>query len=164
MTLGLIKAILALIALSIAHAILVSGVQAASKESPRKQAARAAAPSRPATIYRCRLDNVTTFSDQPCGGSVQTYDAGLSRLSILDSPGTPARKAERANQPAPPENKAKHSAKEGSQAKQAAACQRAEQSLHRIREQMRAGYSVKQGEQLKARKRDLEMRRREAGC
>lgn len=45
MTLGLIKAILALIALSIAHAILVSGVQAASKESPRKQAARAAAPS-----------------------------------------------------------------------------------------------------------------------
>jgi len=164
MTLSLIKAIVALIALLIAHAILASGLQAASKGGPRKQAARAAAPSRAATIYRCQLGGVTTFSDQPCGESVQTYDAGLSRLSILDSPGTPARKAERANKPAPAEHEAKRPAEEASQAKQAAACQRAEQSLRRIREQMRAGYSVKQGERLKARKRDLEARRREAGC
>ena len=145
MTLGLIKAILALIALLIAHAILASGLQAK-------------------TIYRCHLGGVTTFSDRPCGESVQTYDAGLSRLSILDSPGTPARKAELASKPARAEHKPKRSAEEASQAKQAAACQRAEQSLRRIREQMRSGYSVKQGEQLKARKRDLEARRREAGC
>ena len=144
MTLGLIKAILALIALSIAHAILASGLQA--------------------TIYRCRVDGVTTFSDHPCGESVQTYDAGLSRLSILDSPRVPAPKAKRANKPAPAEHKAKRSAEEASQAKQAATCQRAEQSLRRIREQMRTGYSVKQGERLKARKRDLEARRREVGC
>ena len=154
MTLSLLKSILALISLLIAYAILAEG--------PSKQELR---PGKAQTIYRCQIAGVGTFSDRPCGDSIEQYDAGLSRLSILDSPAVPARTSERKSERAPrsPRNRT-DDAEDAAQAKKAAACRSSHDSLHKISEHMRAGYSAKQGERLRTRKKDLEEKRRTLGC
>jgi len=147
MTLSLLKSILAIISLLITHAILAEGQSKAQ------------------TIYRCQIAGVGTFSDRPCGDSVEQYDAGLSRLSILDSPAAPPRTAERKPERAPrPQRNRTDNAEDTVQAKKAAACRHSQDSLHKISEQMRTGYSAKQGERLRTRKKDLEAKRRSLGC
>ena len=154
MTFSLVKSVLALIWLLVAHAILAEG--------PGKQDVR---PGRAQTIYRCRIAGVSTFSDHPCGDTIEQYDAGIGRLSILDSPPVPARTGERVAKRAPPSAGTATKASEGAtQAAKTAACQRSQQSLRKIRAQMRTGYSAKQGERLRTRKKNLEEQRHTLGC
>jgi hypothetical protein len=138
--------------------------QAVQAESPSEAQAR---PGR--AIYRCRIAGVNTFSDHPCGESVEEYDAGIGRLSILDSPPAAARTAERvAKKASTVHNTPVHNASvkppRDEQAVKANACQRSQQVLHKIHNQMRTGYSAKRGERLRDRKRDLEEQRRTLGC
>jgi hypothetical protein len=138
--------------------------QAVPAEPPPDAQAR---PGR--AIYRCRIDGVDTFSDHPCGETIEEYDAGIGRLSILDSPPAAARTTERAAKKTStvhdtPVRNASVKPPREEQAVKAKACQRSQQALHKIRDQLRTGYSARQGERLRDRKRDLEEQRRTIGC
>jgi hypothetical protein len=148
------KAILSVVGLLFSHALLAA--------APDTTAAGAGGPH---PIYRCKLAGVSTFSDSPCGDSVEQYGAGLDRLSILDSPAVAVPTAQRSLKREPSIRSAKpEKSDEAAQAARVASCQRSQQALHRIRTQMRTGYSAKQGERLRTRKQELEAQRHAIGC
>ena len=114
------------------------------------------------TIYRCTSAAGTVYSDLPSAGHAETHEIDDSRVTVYTpeaakarSPATPttANKPKRANairQPDP--------------AKHRITCARLAQSLRDVRTKMRSGYSVKEGERLKARQRQFEQRRRLERC
>jgi len=114
-------------------------------------------------IYRCEVAEVVTFSDRPCGVGIQPYELDLSRVSILEAiapprpavPNKPA-VARRAVLPRQ-DNAAAKNAK-------ADACRRLQQALRTVASRMRAGYTVKAGERLRAQHRELEAKRRAQRC
>jgi hypothetical protein len=132
---------------------LIHSVHASGAESARSSA----------TIYRCDVGGVATFSDRPCGEQssayeprsvINTYTAPLpSAHAPTDSPKRPR-----------PNVSAQRSSIAADQAKRKEECQRIQASLRDIRARMRAGYSAKEGERLRGRQEKLEDRRRSQRC
>jgi len=113
-------------------------------------------------VYRCTVHDVTVFSDRPCEPDAATYEADTSRVSTYTPPpASPATKS--VAQPRTPRSSARDSAGED-QARHAAVCDRLRSGLKDVAARMRAGYSVKQGEQLRERKARLEAQRRAQKC
>jgi hypothetical protein len=114
------------------------------------------------TLYRCTVGGVTTFSDRPCEPDAVPYEPDTSRVSTYTPP--PANPATQSvAQPRVRRSPAHDSAGED-QARHAAVCDRLRSGLKDIAARMRAGYSVKQGEQLRERKARLEAQRRAQKC
>jgi hypothetical protein len=115
-----------------------------------------------ATIYRCSVDGVATFSDRPCGDQSSAYEPDAALVSTYTAP--PTSVAPDGARRSPPRPIARGSSIAAVQAKRAEECQRIQASLRDIRSRMRAGYSAKEGERLKARRAKLESTRRVRRC
>ncbi len=115
-----------------------------------------------ATIYRCEVAEVTTFSDRPCGAESTTYVPDVTRVSTYDAP--VAGKVSKPARPSARKRIAVRSSIAADQTKHAEQCGRIHASLRDIRAKMRAGYNAKQGERLRDRKAKLEQRRRTQRC
>lgn len=108
------------------------------------------------TIYRCETAAGVVFADRPCGSDSEPYSPGLESVSVMttvpaqDVP-TRATAAPRRT-PAEPKNT------------RAENCARLDESLRKIVSTLRAGYTARQGERLKQRKRDLDAQRRAQRC
>ena len=118
--------------------------------------------ARSATIYRCSVDGVATFSDRPCGDRSSAYEPDAALVSTYTAPSTSvAPDRARRSSPRPI---ARGSSIAAVQAKRAEECQRIQASLRDIRSRMRAGYNAKEGERLRARQERLEDQRRSQRC
>lgn len=113
-------------------------------------------------IYRCTVGGVTTFSDRPCAPDAAVYQPDTSRISAYDPP--PASKTATSALPVRTERKRGRATANADPAKHAATCERLRISLKEIAARMRAGYNVKQGEQLRERKAKMEQQRRAEKC
>jgi hypothetical protein len=113
-------------------------------------------------IYRCEVRGQSVFSDRPCGTDASAYEADTARVSITESvpviaaPATESKPATR--------RRGSAGGSDAARARHAATCERIDAGLREIRARMRAGYSAKQGEKLKARQQELQVRRRAARC
>lgn len=107
-------------------------------------------------IYRCETATGVVFADRPCGSGSEPYSPDLGSVSVMTT--VPAEPVTSKKAPAP--------RRTGVEAKnvRAETCARIDQSLHKIASTLRAGYSARQGERLKERKRDLEAQRRAQRC
>lgn len=129
----------------------------AAQSSPALAAAR--------QIYRCEIAGVATFSDRPCGTAAHPYDVDPSRVSLLEASVPPG--ADKAASVGP---SAGHRAALPRQDDMAATdakaevCRRLQRSLTRIASRMRAGYTARTGERLKAQRRELQAKRRARRC
>ena len=123
--------------------------------------AHPAAVSAQATIYRCSVDGVLTFSDRQCGPEsqpVKTTTLNVAEAPAAAAPDSPQPKSERSERrkdPAP---------KDPAQDKRAEACAKLALSLREVRSKLRAGYSAKEGERLRARQDSLRERQKIARC
>jgi hypothetical protein len=113
-------------------------------------------------VYRCTVQDVTVFSDRPCKPDAVVYQPDTSRVSTYTPP-PPSPSAQPAAQPRPDHARARDSAGED-QARHAEVCEHLRSGLKEIAARMRAGYNVKQGEQLRERKARLERQRRAQKC
>src|ERR1044072_2830712 len=98
-------------------------------------------------VYRCTVQDVTVYSDRPCEPDAARYEPDTSRVSTYSPPPS-------APSPQPvPEPKARRgrgSAAAGAdQVRHAAECEHIRTALKDVAARMRAGYSAKQGEQLR---------------
>jgi hypothetical protein len=112
-------------------------------------------------VYRCTVNDVTVFSDRPCEPDATTYQADTSRVSTYSPP--PTNPAGVLAAP-PSRRKPARAASDADQVRHAQACERLRSGLKDIAARMRAGYSAKQGEQLRERKARLEAQRRAQKC
>jgi len=115
-----------------------------------------------ALIYRCTVGGVTTFSDRPCAPEAVPYQPDTSRVSTYDPP--PASRVPPPAQPPRSSPSRQRASGNSDQVRHAAACERIRNSLRDVAARMRAGYSVKQGEQLRERKAKLDQQRRAQKC
>lgn len=106
------------------------------------------------TIYRCEIDGVPTFSDHQCAPGSQAVQAtpiNTAEAVALKTPrATPKLEPPRAE----PVKNTKH----------AEICAKLALSLKETRSRMRAGYSAKEGEKLRARQDNLRNRQKIARC
>ncbi len=107
-------------------------------------------------IYRCEQADGVVFADRPCASKASAYTPGAPINQY-----TPAAMPSRATAQKPVRKKA---AVSDATASKDAQCQRWESALRDIRSQMRAGYSLQQGERLRARKTRLDQQVRAARC
>lgn len=125
-----------------------------------------AQPGNARTIFRCEIAGVPTFSDRPCDPAVESRTTELNAVNVIAPPTVDAaaesvqlgKRSMRGNSAVPGQPVA------ASNAAKADACGRIQQSLRKITSKMRAGYTAKQGERLRARKQDLEEKRRLQKC
>jgi hypothetical protein len=113
-------------------------------------------------VYRCTVGGVTTYSDRPCAPDAVPYQPDASRVSTYDPP-----PPSRVTAPTEPPRKSptpRRAAAGADQVRHGAACDRIRNSLRDVTDRMRAGYDVKQGERLRARKAKLEQQRRAQKC
>ena len=113
-------------------------------------------------IYRCLGEAEAVYSDRPCSPSADPHEIDDSRVTVYtptpaDKPATTAsaktikaRPPSKTRLPDPDKHRL--------------ACARLEQSLRDIRNKMRSGYGVEEGERLKTRQRQLDQRRRLQKC
>ena len=114
-------------------------------------------------VYRCKAGGVTTFSDRPCDGNAQAFQADDSRVSSyklaepvstpkgIDAPRTKHTIRKKRPASADPE-------------KIAAVCEQVNSALRDIAKKMRSGYNVREGERLREQKPRLEIKRRARHC
>lgn len=114
------------------------------------------------TLYRCTVAGVTTFSDRPCAADAVPYLPDTTRISTYDPP--PTSRAAASAQPQRTAPARRRASGGEDQVRHAAACERLRNGLRDIAARMRAGYNVKQGEQLRERKTRLEQQRRAQKC
>lgn len=107
-------------------------------------------------IYRCTVNGTTTFSDRPCSDDAQPVTLDTSRVSTFTPVPAGNVKASRSTR-SKPRRKAAPSAGEGR-------CVSIRSGLHKIDDQLRAGYTAKEGIRLDARKRTLRQQARELKC
>jgi hypothetical protein len=124
-------------------------------------AAPAGAPT-PATIYRCEIGGIITFSDRPCDTGAQLYEPDTSRVSTYSAPAASSGNERPTARIEPPRRRSPSIAE--AQAKQAEECARLRSDLKEIRSKMRAGYRVKEGERLRERQSRLQARLRARRC
>jgi hypothetical protein len=113
-------------------------------------------------IYRCTVGGVTTYSDRPCEPGAAEYQPDTSRVSTYSPP--PVSRSSTPARPAKPPAAQRRASDNRDQVRHAAACERIRNGLRDIAARMRAGYGVKQGEQLRERKAKLERQRRAQKC
>jgi hypothetical protein len=112
-------------------------------------------------IYRCKVNGVTTFSDRACGDTIEPYRMEFDNATQASRPGKhPESKARQEAAPRP----ARKPVEPSSPGSRQEACERLDQDLRKIRSQMRAGYSVKEGERLKGRLAGIQERRKAQKC
>lgn len=107
-------------------------------------------------IYRCTVDGVVTFTDRACNEGAVPVTLDTSRVSTfapvpagkVETPKAQRRRTARAEPIDKPEDR----------------CVSIRSALRKVDEQLRAGYSAKQGVRLEQRKRDLRARAREMKC
>jgi hypothetical protein len=113
-------------------------------------------------VYRCTVQDVTVFSDRPCEPDAARYEPDTSRVSTYSPPPSgpsPQPVAE------PRSRRGRASAAAGpDQVRHAAECEHLRKALKDVAARMRAGYSAKEGEQLRERKAKLEGQRRAKKC
>lgn len=107
-------------------------------------------------IYRCTTAAGVVFADRPCGVDSQPYSPEGASVSIMTTvPAEPVKyQASPAKRTSAPKESDAHEK----------TCARIEQSLRKIASTQRSGYSAKQGERLRERKRQLEEQRRSNRC
>jgi len=120
------------------------------------------------TVYRCVLVGVTTFSDRPCGESIEVHspDSSDAPIPAVRRPSVTASVSElpqSAAKPvrAPPARRGNSANHKDSRARE---CVRLDAELRRLRARMRVGYSAAEGERLRERQRTSSARRRELQC
>ena len=113
-------------------------------------------------VYRCTVGGVTTYSDRPCAPDAAPYQPDTSRVSTYDPP--PVSKTTVPAQTARRSPATQRGSRQQDQVRHAAACERIHNGLRDVAARMRAGYSAKQGEQLRERKAKLEQQRRAQKC
>jgi hypothetical protein len=115
-----------------------------------------------AAMYRCTVHDVTVFSDRPCEPEAARYEPDTSRVSTYSPP-----PSDPSPQPVPQPKtrRGRGSAAAGAeQARHAAECEHIRKALKDVAARMRAGYSAREGEQLRERKAKLEGQRRSQKC
>lgn len=113
-------------------------------------------------VYRCTVQDVTVFSDRPCEPYAARYEPDTSRVSTY-SPPPSAPPPQPAPEPKP--RRGRGSAAAGAdQVRHAADCEHIRKALKEVAARMRAGYSAREGEQLRERKAKLEGQRRTKKC
>jgi hypothetical protein len=113
------------------------------------------------TIYRCDTAAGRVFSDKPCGADARAVDLDLHAMNTYQPPPV----ATSVPEPRPMKMISRNdSGIAAEQAKHAAECRKIATDLDAIRDKMRTGYKVSEGERLKARERTLQTRRREEKC
>lgn len=114
-------------------------------------------------IYRCVDEGVTVYSDRPCALNADPHEIDDSRVTVYTP--APAAKGAPTAIPAKPEKARRTKAKRlPDPAAHAATCAKLAQGLRDVRTKMRTGYGVEEGERLKARRRQLDDRRRTEKC
>jgi hypothetical protein len=113
-------------------------------------------------IYRCLGEAGTVYSDRPCSQSADRHEIDDSRVSVYTP--TPADKPATTVSAKTMKAKPPSKARLPDPAKHRLTCGRIEQSLRDIRNKMRSGYGVEEGERLKTRQRQLDQRRRLENC
>lgn len=119
------------------------------------------ASSAQATIYRCSVDGVPTFSDRQCGPEsqpIRTTTPNVTEAPAAAAPDPPQPKSERSERRKGPTSRS------SAQDKRAEACAKLALSLKELRSKLRAGYSAKEGERLRARQDSLRERQKIARC
>ncbi len=114
------------------------------------------------TVYRCIGENGPVYSDQPCSGNAEAHEVDDSRVTVYTP--VPARKGVPPTASKPAQPKRAKAARLPDPAKHAATCANLAQALRDVRTKMRSGYGAKEGERLKARRRQLDERRRIEKC
>jgi hypothetical protein len=113
-------------------------------------------------VYRCTVQDVAVFSDRPCEPDAARYEPDTSRVSTYSPPPSGP-----LPQPAP-ESRTRRgrpfAAAGADQDRHATECEHIRKALKDVAARMRAGYSAKQGEQLRERKAKLEGQRRTKRC
>jgi hypothetical protein len=113
-------------------------------------------------VYRCTVQDVTIYSDRPCEPDAARYEPDTSRVSTY-SPPPPGPSPQPA--PEPKARRGRGAAAAGAdQVRHAQECERIRKGLKDVAARMRAGYSARQGEQLRERKAKLEGQRRTKKC
>lgn len=135
--------------------------------APSVDGSRPSAPPNTRTIFRCEIAGVRTFSDRPCGSAPATGPGTieLGPLNILESSTAAAVSSPaKAKKTSTPRTAASQRSVAAGAAAKAGACGRIQQSLRKITSKMRAGYTAKEGERLRERKKDLEEKGRAQRC
>lgn len=118
------------------------------------------APGAQPAIYRCASGDVVVYSDRPCAAGANPHELDDSRFTVYTPPPVTTPAATAARRP-----KADRSGtRQADPARHQARCVRLEQALRGVRNKMRTGYGVKEGERLKARQRQLDEQRRTQKC
>jgi hypothetical protein len=159
--------------MGIARAALLVIAVFMANVSVKASAAEAAEP-KPRTLFRCTLGGVTTFADRPCGDTTEERaqaQAVALRPDIIDrrDASPPARwdTSKALPSPAPSATSVQEVTDRllaASRQRHAQTCRRIEAALRDIRSKMRAGYTMQQGERLRARQRTLNSQRRAEQC
>lgn len=115
------------------------------------------------TIFKCKVDGVTTFSDLPCGQDAQSQALDPAAINTYVPPARVAGAQERplpstSNKPPKPPRE------ERSEAKRKESCARYARSLKEIRSKLRSGYTAKEGERLRMRAEKLRISQRQERC
>ena len=111
------------------------------------------------TIFQCKIDGVTAFSDRPCGDDAESRTLDPAAINTYAPPAVSF-----AKQPEPKAPRAKATREDRSEAKRREACARYAKGLKDIRSKMRAGYTAKEGERLRVRAEKLRDSQREDRC
>ena len=117
------------------------------------------------TIYRCAVNGAVVFADHPCDRA----PSKVVELSPVNSYHAPAvAKSTHKTEARHPKGRARLRRTDDSialeQLRAERQCRRWAEQLADIAEKMRTGYTIPEGERLKARQRRLEARRREERC
>jgi hypothetical protein len=113
------------------------------------------------SIFRCTIDGRTVLTDRPSDAmNCQPLNAPTSNTF------TPAPVSRTVSKPdaAPRPRAVEHDSIAADQLKAKQRCERLEQRLDQVADKMRSGYTVKQGEKLRAQKEQLEVSRRIERC
>ena len=128
------------------------------------------------TIFKCKIDGVTTFSDRPCGQDAQPQTLDPAAINTY-APRTQDRPPDRSPSGGAQErlkNRNPGGASAGAalkgtrdaqgEAKRKESCARYARSLKEIRSKLRSGYTAKEGERLRMRAEKLRDSQRQGRC
>jgi hypothetical protein len=114
-----------------------------------------------ASVYRCNLKGVTTFSDRPCDAEARLQEVDTATMNVLEPQSAapiPTSRPKRASARRPEVGQRANTAKHQEN------CARLVQSLKEVRSKMRSGYKAHEGEQLRIREEKLKNQLRLAKC
>jgi hypothetical protein len=114
-------------------------------------------------IFRCVEQGTVTFRDTPCADSRSSEEVTLPPVNSFAATKSTGASAARTDKPASVRSDNEASiAEEQKRARQQ--CERLSEQIAAIETKLRAGYTAKQGEQLRERLRELERRKRSERC